>query len=243
MARNTVHILSLESMLGMVQDAAAGSYHLETLTEFYGRESWLLMQGLVNQSATEQAAFFEKEVAAVRAKRTLQFNRRQLVLSGVNDYPNVKESLQLTAPLKPSSFRVAREFEQLRIRIEKLKPAQKPSVRILFWGDYAALNARLNFTKNYFELLGLTVIEPGHSVQGEAEFVKWAGSAAANEIQVLCAKDDDYSMLASKLPQAKGAFDRYVAGKVELDGFQAVFGGQDVYPVLEKIVKQAEGQS
>lgn len=236
MARNTTHILSLESMLGMVQDAAAGSFHLESLTEHFCSESWKAMQQWIQCSHAEQDAHFEKEVAATRAERTKQFNRRQLVLSGVNEYPNVKEQLNLKAPLKGTGFRVAREFEQLRLQVESM--AKKPVVRILFWGDYAALNARLNFTKNYFELLGLEVLEPGHSVQDEAAFTAWMKQGNVNEIHVLCAKDEEYPQLVSWLgAQGRSNLANYVAGKVSLEGFDSIFGGQDVYPVLEKLVQ------
>lgn len=241
MARNTTHILSLESMLGMVQDAAAGSYHLESLTEYFGRESWKGMQALVGQNRAEQAEFFEREVALVRAERTQQFNRRQLILSGVNDYPNIQEKLNLSRPLNPVGFRVAREFERLRLRIEKLTDLQRRPVRVLFWGDYASLNARLNFTKNYFELLGLEVLEPGHSIQDEDAFEAWLNQATPSEIQVLCAKDEDYpSLVAGVSDSQRSTVANFVAGKVEVVGYDAIFGGQNVYPILEKLVQVLE---
>jgi hypothetical protein len=239
MARNTIHILSLESMLGMVEDAAAGSYHFEVLTDDYGRKSWAWMQSMIQRSDREVKQALDLEITATREARIQQFNRRQLVLSGINDYPNVSERLDLKAPLKESSFRIARAFEMLRLRVEAIKKPAK--VRIVFWGDYAALNARLNFTKNYFELLGLTVLDPMQSVQDEASLKKWTSRAAKNEIIVLCAKDEDYAQLVAQVSPSTVA--NFVAGKVDVDGYEAIFGGQNIFPILEKLVACLEVNS
>jgi|GEM_PF-1048693 len=245
LARNTIHVLSLESLLGMVQDAAAGSFHLETLTEHYARESWELMRQWVNQPVSEQDEFFKNDVSSVRNERLRQFHHRRLILSGVNEYPNVKERLGVKGDLKTTGFRLAREFELLRLRVERLKPSQVPVVRILFWGDYAAMNGRLNFTQNYFETLGLTVLEPGHSIQDDAAFSAWASKGdASSEIRVWCAKDADYPELCSKWKSAdEKAFARFIAGKVEQEGLQAIFAGQDIHAILSTLVSRMEARS
>lgn len=238
MSRNTVHILSLESMLGMVQDAAAGSYHLEALTQFYAEGGWKLMQQILPLSIEERESYWSQELKNIQAARLKQFNHRKLVLSGINDYPNVKEVLGLTK-LKSGTFRVARGFEELRLRVEKLP--HKKNVRIAFWGDYAALNARVNFTKNYFELLGLYVFDPGHSIQTPAEFQNWVSAGSPDEIIVLCAKDEDYPMLKELCAISSTA--NYVAGKVDLPDHQAIYGGQNIFDVLTTLVKKLESLS
>jgi len=249
LARNTIHVLSLESLLGMVQDAAAGSFHLEAMTEHYARESWALMRQWVNRPESEQDEFFKKDVSSVRAERLRQFHHRRLILSGVNEYPNVKERLGIQGELKSTDFRLAREFELLRLRVERLKPSQMPAVRVLFWGDYAALNGRLNFTQNYFETLGLTVLEPGHSIQDDAAFSAWVSKGdVASEIRVWCAKDTDYPELCSKWKDAsEKAFARFIAGKVDAaefaDGLQPIFAGQDLHAVLSALVSKMEARS
>lgn len=241
MARNTTHILSLESMLGMVQDAAAGSYHFETLTENFASDAWALMQKWIGLSEVEYQAQWSAELQKVQTERLKQFNTRRLVLSGINDFPNVKEKLALKKPLKKEGFRLARAFEELRLRVERLKPSQRRDVRIVFWGDYAALNARLNFTKNYFELLGLTVHDPLASVQDEAALKAWLAQSKAGEIEVLCAKDEDYAALVTQV--ASKPLAKFVAGKVDVTGYEAIFGGQDVYDVLSRLVAQMEASS
>ncbi len=240
MSRNTVHILSLESMLGMVQDAAAGSYHLENLTNFYSEGAWKLMQKLLPMKESEQAQYWNDELAQIRAERLKQINHRKLVLSGINDFPNVKESLGLEN-LEASSFRVARGFEELRLRVEKLSKNKKKNVRIAFWGDYAALNARVNFTKNYFELLGLQIFDPGHSIQNSEELKSWMSQGQGDEIIVLCAKDEDYSNLASQIKKSSTA--NFVAGRVDLGEHTAIYGGQNIFEVLTNLVSKLESLS
>lgn len=210
MARNTAHVLALESMLGVVEDAAFGSYHLESLTQTLCEESWKLMQEiLAGKDITE-------EVTRVREQRLLNVKTRKTVMSGMNDYPDVKEHLKLKLKA-PSFFRVARIFEDLRLKMETLK---KPEVAILLHGEYGALNARLNFVKNYFELLGLAVHE------------RFNANEVKEDIVVLCALDDGYEGFN---PETKASHS-YIAGKVEKSGYKNLFAGQNVYDVLSEIV-------
>lgn len=212
MARNTSHVLGLESMLGVVEDAAFGSFHLESLTQTLCEESWKLMQSLL--TGTDMTP----EVTKVREVRLQNVKTRKTVMSGMNDYPDVKEHLKLTLKA-PKQFRVARVFEDLRLKMESLK---KPEVAILLHGEYGALNARLNYVKNYFELLGLTVHE------------RMNASEIKEDIVVLCSLDDGYE---SFNPEIKAGL-KYIAGKVEKAGYKNLFAGQNVYEVLEEIVSK-----
>ena len=238
MSRNTTHILSLESMLGMVQDAAAGSYHLESLTDYYGSEGWKEMQKLVSLSQDEQKSYWDETLKKTQIERLKQFNHRKLILSGINDFPNKNEVLNISSPLVQDTFRLARAYEELRLRVEKLKPSQKKDVRIVFWGDYAALNARVNFVKNYFELLGLKVHDPHHSIVKDEELKSWLAQGKSDELTVLCAKDEDYPSLISKINLSSTG--NYVAGKVELGSLESIYGGQNVYDVLSRLVLKLE---
>ncbi|MFY7992200.1 MAG: methylmalonyl-CoA mutase family protein [Bacteriovoracaceae bacterium] len=238
MSRNTTHILSLESMLGMVQDAAAGSYHLESLTDYYASEGWKEMQKLVSLSQGEQKSYWDETLKKTQDERLKQFNHRKIILSGINDFPNKNEVLGISSPLGQESFRLARFFEELRLRVEKLKPSQKKDVRIVFWGDYAALNARVNFVKNYFELLGLKVHDPHHSIVKDEELKSWVSQGKPDELIVLCAKDEDYPSLILKTTLSSTG--NYVAGKVELGSLESIYGGQNVYDVLSRLVLKLE---
>ena len=237
MARNTSHVLALESMLGVVEDAAFGSYHLENLTEFLASESWKLMQSLLSFKGNELQAELEKEVSAIREKRLDMVKTRKHVMSGMNDYPDVKEELHLKLKA-PYLFRVARIFEDLRLKVESWK--NKPEVYIALFGDYGALNARVNFVKNYFELLGLKVHDPGHS-ELDLENFKKTLSSRKETIIAICALDDQYETIKEAASQISNP-EKFIAGKIEMSGFQNLFGGQNVYEVLHNLVTRLEGR-
>ncbi len=224
MARNTGHILGLESMLGVVDDASSGSFHLENLTRALCEEAWGLMQRLLKG---EELAL---DLARVREERLRLVKHRRLIFSGINDYPDVTEELGI-ALKAPSVFRPARVFEELRLRMEKLP---RPVVYVALFGDYGALNARLNFVKNYFELLGLRVRDPGRSVTDLAAFTTDLGTRR-EELVVLCSTDEGYSLLTQAAAQSQAAH-RYVAGKTEIPGHKNLFAGQNAYEVLEELV-------
>jgi hypothetical protein len=221
MARNTSHVLALESMLGVVEDAAFGSFHLESLTQGLCEDSWKLMQSLL--SGVDMTA----DISKVREQRLSMIKTRKSIMSGINDYPDMKEHLNLK--LKASKlFRVARPFEELRLKMNSMK---KPEVCVALYGDYGALNARLNFVKNYFELLGLTVHE---SFERDL-------SRRKEEIIVLCALDDQYPNL-NDVTQTIKSEQKFIAGKFEMTGFKNLHAGQNVYEVLESIVTTFQGR-
>ena len=234
MARNTSHILALESMLGIVQDAAFGSYHLESLSHQYAKEAWEIMQKILPLKGEERANFIAELVKPVREARLELVRTRKHVLAGMNDFPDVKEKLLLSDKPKEKFFRVSREFENIRLMMEK--NTKKPKVHIALYGEYAALSARINFVKNYFELLGLEVNDPSHTKHDFDSFVKDI-HGRPEEILVLCAADDQYPLIQDKITDIKNPF-RFVAGKAEVKGFEAIFGGQNIYAVLEKLAAQ-----
>lgn len=228
-ARNTSHILALESMLGLVEDASAGSYHLEALTEEFAKGAWDLMQKVLPMNEKEVSDFFMKETSVIREERSKNLSTRRQVLAGLNDFPDVKDDLKLSTQPVARFFRTGRSFEDLRLRMEGV--SQKPEVFIAIYGDYAALNARINFVKNYFELLGLKVTDPGHAVT-DADV-----SARKEKFLVLVAADDQYASVASVKTNAA---EKFIAGKTEVAGFANLFAGQNVYDVLLGITERWE---
>lgn len=231
MARNTSHVLALESLLGIVSDASFGSFHLENLTQGFCEEGWTTMQRLL------KGEDLSSEIKKVREEKELRIMTRKSVMSGINDYPDRSETLNLKLKA-PSFFRQARKFEELRLQMESIK---KPEVFVALYGDYAALNARLNFVKNYFELLGLKVSDPGKSVNTIEEFKLQLSSHKA-EIVAFCALDDQYPLIqdfSSSLP----AKHKFVAGKVEMAGMKNLFAGQNIYEVLLNLVNDFKGRS
>ncbi len=225
MARNTSHILNLESMLGLVNDAAYGSYHLENLSHEYAEAAWKLMQVLLSYDHAQRTEFLQAEVHKVRDLRLERVKFRKDVLAGINDYPDGTERLGFSLK-QTETFRVARVFEEARLKVENIK--NKPKVEILLHGDVSVLNNRINFIKNYFELIGLEVIDPLHSKE-----------KPENKILVLCAKDEDYPDFAKQVESQK-CFAKYIAGKVNIPGFESIHAGQDVYQVLSQLVIKLE---
>ncbi len=232
MARNTSHVLALESMLGTVTDAAHGSFHLENLTQHLCESAWKKFQELVALDAATLRTTIDAEAATVRAKRLELVKTRKHVQAGMNDYPDVSEVLNLKVSPRHKVFRAASAFEDLRLKVEGL--GKKPEVQVALFGEYGALNARLNFVKNYFELLGLRVHDPGHSVTDLEEFHR-SLTGKPDAILVLCALDEQYP---SVLPLAAGLKNqnKFIAGKVEAPGFTNLFAGQNVFDVLSALV-------
>ncbi len=229
MARNTTHILALESMLGIVQDAAFGSYHLENLTNYLCEESWKVMQRMLSGEDVSP------EINKAKEKKLQMIKTRKRILSGINDYPDAKEVLGIELK-KTNFFRPSRVFEELRLQMEKSK---KPKVFIALFGDYAGLNARLNFVKNYFELLGLEVIDHGAS---EFDFEKFKKDLTLRheEIMVLCASDEHYPMIQEAVPLINTK-NRFLAGKYEMNSCKNLFVGQNIFENLQEIVKTFGG--
>lgn len=230
MARNTSHILALESMLGVVEDAAFGSYHLENLTQYFCQEAWTLMQRLIGgEDITE-------EISSVRDEKILRLKTRKTVLSGINDYPDAQEKVEFTTT-KDSFFRLAAPFEKLRLKMQGLK---KPEVFLAVFGDYAQLNARINFVKNYFEILGIKVHESGSCGKDVKKFETNLKNRT-EEIIVFCAIDEDYQHL-QEIGQVVKDRNCFVAGKVLFNSFKNLYVDQNVYEVLESLVTDCEGR-
>lgn len=232
LARNTCHILSLESMLGMVQDAAYGSFHLESLSEYYAKSSWEKMQKLHLLSEKDLTCLIEKESQEVQKKRIEAINKRKLILSGINDFPDIKEDLALKDEPQKRFFRVARNFEELRLKVMRNK--NRPVVKIALFGDLASLNVRINFVKNYFEVAGFVVHPPGRSCFDLTDFMN-EDLKDTQSILVICAQDEDYGKLPLEKFKNK---QRFIAGKKSYDDYKNIFMGQDIYQVLFSLVQE-----
>jgi hypothetical protein len=223
MARNTAHILGLESMLGIVEDAAYGSYHLENMSHAYAREAWELMQKLLPLTPEERKEMLQPHIEKVRIERLLRFKTRKDVLAGINDYPNGVERLE-TQLSEPRFFRTSRVLEELRLKLESVP--NLPKVQIIVSGDTAILSPRISFIKNYFELIGLQVIEEKNTV-----------TPIENGILVLCSQDEHYPALIEQFKNHK-AISYFIAGKFHSHQFESIHSGQNVFDVLEKLVSK-----
>jgi hypothetical protein len=97
----------------------------------------------------------------------------------------------------------------------------------------------MNFVRNYFELIGIKVIDSGVS-QKDPQAYKKDLEGRQEEIIVLCSTDDQYENLIQILGDHQRRF-KFIAGKVEVPGFKNLFAGQNVYNVLLDLVKALPG--
>ncbi|HXH32103.1 MAG TPA: methylmalonyl-CoA mutase family protein [Bacteriovoracaceae bacterium] len=228
MARNTSHVLALESMLGVVKDAAYGSFHLENLTQYYCKAAWEKMQAM----ADGKHSFVASAATVIRERRQELIRTRKHVQAGLNDFADRNERLRIVAKPGHGVMRTALEFEGLRLKVEKLKAT--PEVYVALFGDYSALSGRLNFVKNYFEILGLEVSDPKRSVIDVQEFQNHL-SAHQADVLVVCALDSDHPKLLACLGETKNEH-KFLAGKTTVPGYTNLFVGQDVYETLNELV-------
>lgn len=227
MARNTCHVLALESMLGVVEDAAFGSFHLESLTQRFATEAWSLMQELLPLSEKDREKKILEVSSVARTEKIKRMNTRKHVITGINDFADPNEVIPLKKMPEERTFRLSKNYEELRLRMSQVK--NKPSVFLGILGDYSNLSARINFAKNYFELLGLKVRE------GDVASLE----KSKEEILIICAPDTDYEKLKNLKTQHELKF---LAGKTQIDGFTNIFSGQDVPKVLETILVHWEAK-
>ncbi|SES95886.1 methylmalonyl-CoA mutase family protein [Hymenobacter actinosclerus] len=92
LARNLPVLLREEAHLGQVQDPAAGSYYLETLTDTLAREAWALFQQL--EAAGGLPAATGRVLALLHEAAQAQFRRiatGEQVVIGTNRYQNAQE--------------------------------------------------------------------------------------------------------------------------------------------------------
>jgi methylmalonyl-CoA mutase len=96
LARNTQVIAQEESSLGRVTDAPGGSWAIETLGENLAEAAWGLFQQIEREGGALQALAnggFQIGVADARAKRMKAVAHRKEWITGVNDFPLLKEEV------------------------------------------------------------------------------------------------------------------------------------------------------
>lgn len=205
-ARNQQLILMEEAGFGRVADPAAGSYYIEKLTEQLTSYSWskfieyeerggflsCLQKGIIQEEIRQSSESKSKEAAT-----------RKLILVGTNQYPDLRETSvgfdpgiafgkKETDPvteLPPlHDFRVAREYEKLRLSVER--SGRKPSVFLFTIGNQAMRRARSQFSAVFFGCAGYKIIDK-NGFDSVEEGVNAALESKA-EIVVICSSDDEY---------------------------------------------------
>jgi methylmalonyl-CoA mutase len=219
-ARNTSSLLVAECHVARVTDPAGGAFAVETLTEDLARAAWdelgrIEAEGGVEASlALSEGGGGEGLLGRVRdraAARTEQVARRRRRLTGVSEFPDLRERLPERRPhpdLAPAA-RVesyAAPFERLRDH-----PPGRP-VFLATMGPVAAHTARASFAANLLAAGGVETVTAGPTKDVAGVLAGYDGEAVA----CLCGTDRAYAEwgadLAAALRQA-GATYVVVAGK------------------------------
>lgn len=231
-ARNTQLILKLESHLGFVEDPAAGSYYLETLTHQLAAAAWAFFQDVETAGGLRSAlrdGLIQDALAAHASQQAQEVDERERVLVGATHYPDMgetrtappeapaqREAHPLPDAVPPPSgaedpvrplvrARLAADVEQLRHRTDQYAEAhgQRPQAALLPIGPRGMRAARATFARNYLGCAGLAI----HESTGYADVE--AGLDAAEEAEadllVLCSSDEAYRTLVPDLAAARDA--------------------------------------
>lgn len=95
-ARNVSHILDEESHLTAVDNPGDGSYYVEVLTDEIAKKAWEFFQLIEKQGGFQKAVeanIIQVEVGKSRKAKEEALNKRELVLTGVNNYPDTDQDL------------------------------------------------------------------------------------------------------------------------------------------------------
>lgn len=205
-ARNQQLLLKEESNFDKINDAAGGSYYIETLTRQIAEQAWKLFLELEEGGgfhAAVQTGKVQQALKATASARLKNVSSRKEVLLGTNQFPNANE---IAAPKIKSGnkkhthnevellqpVRAAEEFEALRLATEAA--AKRPKAFMLTIGNLAMRLARSQFSCNFFACAGYEVID-NLGFKTAEEGVK-AARAAGADIIVMCSSDDEYAQFA-----------------------------------------------
>jgi len=199
LARNTQLLLKHEAWLNRVTDAGAGSYYLETLTDFLAREGWKAMQAVEARGGYRKAKA-EGVIARIleqslTARETAVAARRR-VMVGTNQYANRTERAldRIDEQRMNETRRGARAYEELRLRTERHVAAggKTPQVLLAQTGDVKMRAARATFAANFFGCAGFEIAVRRFK---KAEEI----AAAEGDLIVLCSSDAEYLPIAVEL--------------------------------------------
>jgi methylmalonyl-CoA mutase len=199
LARNTQIILKREALLDRVADPVGGSYLIEVLTNSIATKAWKLFQELEDAGGYRKAraASILSSVLDRRVKaREEAIAGRKRVLTGTNRFANVTEKVADWADVAwmDAMPRVARRFEQLRLRTERYEAlnGRSPLIVLAEIGDARMRSARSQFAADFLACAGLA-----SEVRRFDRPEEIGGSDA--DLIVLCSSDPEYLSIAQEL--------------------------------------------
>ncbi|GGO24745.1 methylmalonyl-CoA mutase [Microbispora rosea subsp. aerata] len=242
-ARNTQSLLVEEAHVARVADPAGGSWYVERLTDDLAARAWEWFQEI--ERAGGIAAALERLVperlAATRARRAGNIAHRRDPVTGVSEFPDLKERPVSRRPgpglaANPGGglpvMRYAEEFEALR-DLADAQPA-RPTVFLATIGPVAAHTARATFAANLFAAGGIATVTSGPGTDPAA--IAAAFRDCGTRVACLCSSDRLYGEHAAAVAAAlreAGARKVWLAGKGDYEGVDATLhAGCDALGVL-----------
>src|SRR6056297_2874876 len=95
-ARNVSHILDEEAHLSATENPGDGSYYVEVLTDEIAKKAWAFFQLIEKQGGVQKALeanIIQSEVGKSRKAKEQALATRELVMTGVNNYPDSEQEL------------------------------------------------------------------------------------------------------------------------------------------------------
>jgi methylmalonyl-CoA mutase len=220
-ARNTQLVLSAESNLAKVIDAAAGAGVIEDLTDQLCRTAWTLFQeieGSGGVAAALKQGLIQNKVATVRAERQAAVAARADMLTGTSDFADLDEPAVAVLDVAPVAapppatvtldplprIRLAEPFEHLRDASERMlaQAGSRPKIFLANLGVPADFSPRANFVKNFFAAGGIAAVSndgfaqallPAGEEKTDLAALIAAFKIAGTDLACLCASDEVYA--------------------------------------------------
>ncbi|PLX04017.1 MAG: methylmalonyl-CoA mutase small subunit [Marinilabiliales bacterium] len=208
-ARNQQLLLKGESYFDKVNDPAAGSYYIETITDNLIQSAWKLFLEIEEKGGYLKAfeyGFIADLISQEADELVKDVAFRKRIILGTNQYPNTNEQfaeVEITNEAKAggkflSPIRISAEFEELRNRTDRYSTGNsRPKVWMFTYGNLAMRKARAQFATGFFGCAGFDIID-NLGFKTIEEGVK-AAKEAKPDIVVLCSSDEEYADMA---PQA-----------------------------------------
>ncbi len=220
MARNAQIIALEEAGLDRVSDPAAGSHFVDTLTRNLAMRAWEIFRDIERRGgllAALTSGFVADMIAEVAQRRAKDIATRHMPLTGVSEYPDLREELPevLTpAPMQDSGTpagglrpqRLSEPFERLQDAASAFRTREGRLPRAFLAVAGSPHDPRITWTRNLLAAGGI------ESLTGTPENC----DPEKTPLAVMCGSDDDYRERGTQMLEAlrgRGVRAVWIAGK------------------------------
>ena len=253
-ARNVQHLLRYETHLDKTQDISAGSYYIENLTHILAEKAWQLFTDNESEGGYEtlfQNGIIKHTIEQNAHQLTNKFNSREKVLVGINNYPNISETIlekinNGEIKQEPDNnkglrfFRLAQNLETLRLSFEKSFP-ERTKAFLFTYGNLAMRRARAGFALNFLGAAGFDIYDNNGFSSIDEGMTAFEKSDA--DILVVCSSDEEYPEILPTIVNHIRDKIVIVAGNpknitVSANVDYYIYAGSNILDTLQKIWKQ-----